>query len=248
MISLLTPLEHSKEWLLLPSLEKDSNHHVVLYPGLATPAASLVLLHIALQLKGITCHQWEQGFNTGITPAVEEKAEAHLRRLMDANPGAKWHLIGWSLGGLLARELAKTLQEPGYQCESVTTLGTPINALPSNRKVLTIYRFFNKELPTNDIFLEKNLYVSPPVKSLSIYSRQDLVIPWKACIQSQMHKGHSMAINHEVSPGHMAMTNHPKTWSLLVQWIGGTYQPEDSLHQQTAQEEAHQYWTQKQAA
>lgn len=240
-------MEHAREWTMLPSLPA-GQHHAVLYPGLATPATSLLLLHLALQRKGVVCHQWGQGFNTGITPEVETKALAHLLGLMQANPGAKWHLIGWSLGGLLARELAKSVSMAGLHCESVTTMGTPINALPNNQRVLAIYKLFNKELPSNNIFLDQTLYVSPPTKSLSIYSRQDLVVPWKTCIQSPDHVGHPIAINQEVSPGHTVMPNHPQTWSILIRWIGGNHDAVQSDHQALAESEARSYWSQRMAA
>lgn len=247
-LDLSVPILQTKEWLELPKLYPKEQHHAVLYPGLATPAASLALLHLALQSKGIVCHEWEQGFNTGITPEVERKAMEHLVRLMRANPNAKWHLIGWSLGGLLARELAKTLKAPGLKCTSVTTMGTPINDLPSNKRVLTIYRLLNKELPENDIFFEKSIYVSPPCRSLSIYSQQDAIIPWKTCIQSPLHKGHPVAVNHEVSPGHLAMINHPATWTTLVQWMGGSFKMSSADYQNLAEKETGDYWSSKQSS
>lgn len=240
---LTAPIQQTKEWLAVPKLFPEDQHHAVLYPGLATPASSLALLHFALQSKGIVCHEWEQGFNTGITPEVERKAMQHLVRLMKTHPNAKWHLIGWSLGGLLAREMAKTLKEPGLHCTSVTTMGTPINNMPNNKRVLTIYRLFNKDLPEHDIFFDKNLYVSPPCRSLSIYSQQDAIVPWKACIQSPLHKGHNIALNHEVSPGHLAMINHPATWTTLVNWMGDRYETSGSHYQESAEGETSAYWT-----
>jgi hypothetical protein len=244
---LTRPILQTKEWFELPKLYPRAQHHAVLYPGLATPATSLTLLHLALQSKGVVCHEWEQGFNTGITPEVERKALAHLVRLMRTHPNATWHLIGWSLGGLLARELAKVLKEPGLQCTSVTTMGTPINDMPNNKKVLTLYRLLNKELPDNDVFFEKNIYVSPPCHSLSIYSQQDAVVPWKTCIQSPLHKGHVVAINHEVSPGHLAMINHPATWTALVKWMGGNYNFSSADYQAHAENETSAYWSKKSA-
>lgn len=238
---LSSSMAQTKEWFDMSKLYPKEQHHVVLYPGLATPAASLTLLHLALQSKGIVCHEWEQGFNKGLTPDVERKAMAHLVRLMRANPYAKWHLIGWSLGGLLAREMAKTM-ESGLQIASVTTLGTPINNLPDNKHVLAIYKMFNKDLPQHDVFFEKKIYVSPPCPSLSIYSQQDAIVPWKSCIQSPLHKGHAVALNHEVSPGHLTMINHPATWATLVQWMGGSYKSSAELHQQNAEKETGMYW------
>lgn len=245
--NLSNSMAQTKAWAKLPTLPK-GEHHAVLYPGLATPAASLALLHMALQSKGIVCHEWEQGFNTGITPEVERKAMEHLVRLMRTYPQAKWHLVGWSLGGLLARELAKTLNEPGLRIESTTTMGTPINNMPNNERVLAIYRMFNKELPEDDVFFEKSLYMSPPCRSLSIYSRQDAVVPWKACIQSPLHTTHDVAKNHEVRPGHLAMTNHPSTWTALVQWMGNAYTGEASPVQEDAEMQASTYWEERTAA
>ena len=235
-------IAQTKEWIELPKLTPKGQHHAVLYPGLATPAASLTLLHLALKSKGVVCHEWEQGFNTGITPDVERKAMDHLVRLMRANPTAYWHLIGWSLGGLLARELAKKLNVPELRCTSVITMGTPINDFPNDERVLTIYRFLNKELPDNDVFFAKNIYTSPPCRSLSIYSQKDAIAPWKTCIQSPLHKGHPVAFNHEVEPGHLAMINHPTTWKALVQWMSEKYKSSPALHQETAEKEAGEYW------
>ena len=247
-LNLSVPIQQTRQWLATPKVYPKDQHHAVLYPGLATPATSLALLHLALQSKGVVCHEWEQGFNTGITPDVEKKALEHLTRLMKAHPHAKWHLIGWSLGGLLAREMAKALPALGLKCTSVATMGTPINNMPDNQRVLTIYRLFNKELPADDIFFHKNLFVSPPCRSLSIYSRQDAIVPWRACIQSPLHKGHRVAMNHEVSPGHLAMINPPTTWSTLVQWISNTHTLANTHYQAHAEEETGAYWKERQAA
>lgn len=246
-LDLSSSIVQTKEWIELPRLAPKGQHHAVLYPGLATPASSLTLLHLALKSKGVVCHEWEQGFNTGITPAVERKAMDHLVRLMRASPTASWHLIGWSLGGLLARELAKNLNVPGLRCSSVTTMGTPINDLPDNKRVLTIYRLLNNELPENDYFFSKSIYISPPCRSLSIYSQQDAIVPWKTCIQSPVHKGHPVAFNHEVEPGHLAMINHPTTWKALVQWMSEKYKSSPTSHQDNAEKETGEYWSKRTA-
>jgi hypothetical protein len=89
-------------------------------------------------------------------------------------------LIGWSLGGIYAREVAKI--DP-KNVRQVITLGTPIgDALEANH-VTWLYRLLNGQRPLLDTAWMLRLRAAPQVPTTSIFSRGDGIVAWQACLQ-----------------------------------------------------------------
>jgi pimeloyl-ACP methyl ester carboxylesterase len=86
--------------------------------------------------------------------------------------------IGWSVGGIYARELSKMM---GRRVRQVITIGTPFNASADHTNVGWIFRLLSGSAPAFDAELSARLRRAPAVPTTSIYSRSDGVVAWQTC-------------------------------------------------------------------
>ena len=114
--------------------------------------------------------------------------------------GRKVSLIGWSLGGIYAREIAKLLPE---HVRSVITLGTPLTVDPDATNATWLYKLLNSD----DAAAGKwnDLRTPPPVPTTSIDSRSDGVVAW----QSSVQPSGAGAENIEVEASHIGLAVNP---------------------------------------
>ena len=138
-------------------------------PGFMAGDRTTLELRRALGASGFRVYPWRQGWNRGARPDTLER----LKRALAAVPGnAPVLLVGWSLGGLYARELARATPE---RVRAVVTLGTPISGdLRQSTNVWRLYEWFAGH-PVDDPPLA-NDENKPPVPSLAIWSRRDGII------------------------------------------------------------------------
>jgi pimeloyl-ACP methyl ester carboxylesterase len=155
-------------------------HPVVIFPGLAADQRSLhPLKEFCEQLGYATC-DWGRGFNTGPQGDVDAWIDELARHVNELVPpsGQSMSLIGWSLGGIYAREVAKKL--PG-RVRQVITIGTPFAGSGEQTNVSWIYRLLNGKQPRLDNALAARLRTPPDVPTTSIFSRSDGIVAWQAC-------------------------------------------------------------------
>jgi hypothetical protein len=150
---------------------------VMLLPGFGAHPVRMRRMGEALEAAGHTAYQWGLGFNLGPTPENFAYLIARVDRLSRQH-GAPVALIGWSLGGLFAREIAKRL--PG-KVSHVITMGTPFSGDPRANNAWRAYQFITghavDQPPIECDFAEK-----PPVPTLAIWSPRDgIVAPRSAC-------------------------------------------------------------------
>jgi pimeloyl-ACP methyl ester carboxylesterase len=180
-------------------------HTVVLFPGLGTDGLTLWPLRRHLRRAGFRALDWGQGFNTGprgdVDAWLDDLAEAVQAR---AAPAERLSLVGWSLGGFYARELAKRWPECVAQ---VVTIGTPFNGSVDDTHVGWLFRLLNGQRPPDEAALRARLAEPPPVPTVSLYSRRDGVVAWQACTHD---RGHPLARDIEVQASHMGMGWSPE--------------------------------------
>src|SRR6202000_2902904 len=99
---------------------------VLVLPGLIASDISTRPLRAFLGNRGYAVSGWKQGRNLGLRPGVQNGLTDLLEEMNDTH-GRKVSLVGWSLGGLYARQLAKMMPE---RVRSVITLGSPFAAGP----------------------------------------------------------------------------------------------------------------------
>ncbi len=155
-------------------------HPVVIFPGLGSDGLALAPLRSYCESLGYRALGWDYGRNTGPRGDVDawlDELAAHTASLLDGDR-RQATFVGWSLGGLYARELAKRMPA---RVRQVITFGTPFNLADDHTNVGWILRLLNGPSGALDAPLCARLKQPPPVPTTSIYSRGDGVVAWEAC-------------------------------------------------------------------
>ncbi len=200
---------------------RGDGHAVVLFPGLATDGKAMRTLHGLCRSLGLRPIDWGRGFNRG--PSGD--ADAWLAALADDVAAAldreggtqRASLVGWSLGGLYAREVAKCI---GPRVRQVITLGTPFNADADHTRVGWLFRALSgAAAPVGPEFAAR-LRQPPPVATTSIYSRSDGIVAWQTCV----HATHRRADVHdvEVNGSHIGMGWNPQVLRVVQERLART--------------------------
>ena len=193
-------------WPLLARAPKGDGHAVLVFPGLSANDVSTVPLRHYLQSLNYSSWGWEQGFNFGPRAGVLDDAKDKLVRTFESS-GRKVSLIGWSLGGVYARELAK---EMPHMVRSVITLGTPFAGSHKSTNAWRIYELTSGRSIEREAH-NYNLAAAPTVPTSSIYSRTDGVVAWQASVQAPS-KANPNTENIEVLASHIGLGLNPSAW------------------------------------
>ncbi|MBK0392828.1 alpha/beta fold hydrolase [Ramlibacter algicola] len=186
-------------------------HPVVVFPGLGGAPFTTSHLRKYLADSGFAAHCWGRGVNTGPDGELEtwlDGLESDLRRHHD-HAGRKVSLVGWSLGGIYARELAKRAPDAVRQ---VITLGTPFAAMRGSTHAEGVFRLLNGGKTQLTPRLEARLRQCPPVPTTAVYSRSDGVVCWRSCIEKRTRQSESI----EVGASHLGLVTHPEVLRVLV--------------------------------
>jgi alpha-beta hydrolase superfamily lysophospholipase len=194
-----------------PPRKIGDGHPVVVYPGLGGGALSTSHLRHFLRDCGFSVHDWDGGVNTGPEGVFDEwlhALEARVREL-HVRHDRKVSLVGWSLGGVYAREIAKRCPDAVRQ---VVTLGTPFAALAHGNHAGTVFRLLNRDKAHLPPELEARIRECPPVPTTSIYSRSDGIVCWQGCVERRTAASESV----EVDASHLGMGTHPQVLRILA--------------------------------
>ncbi|UYV15339.1 esterase/lipase family protein [Porphyrobacter sp. ULC335] len=143
----------------------------MILPGFATHPMRMRYLARQLETAGHVAKRWGLGFNWGPTEENFAAIEARLLQLY-ARHGRPVVLIGWSLGGLYAREIAK--RQP-HAVAKVISMGSPFSGSPRANNVWRAYQFITgHSVDAPPIAAE--LRVKPPVETVAMWSANDGVI------------------------------------------------------------------------
>ncbi|TDU25779.1 alpha/beta hydrolase family protein [Panacagrimonas perspica] len=164
----------------LRGLPEGDGHPVLLIPGFGADEFLMRPLRRALVKLGYAAEDWGQGRNLGMRPAIRQELARKLDS-MAKRSDRKVTLIGWSLGGVFARELARAKPE---QVRRVITLGSPINRRPDANNMMPLFRLVNGgRAPKQDREGFNRRKIAPPVPCAAIYSRTDGIVAWQACME-----------------------------------------------------------------
>lgn len=144
---------------------------VMVLPGYLTGDISSVRLRRSLRRAGYAAEGWGLGQNRGARHDLLDRLAGRVRALSDAH-GRKVSLIGWSLGGVFAREVAKL--EP-QRIALVVTLGSPFSGDLRANNAWRIYELLNDH-PVDRPPLSVTLNEKPPVRTVAIWSRRDGIV------------------------------------------------------------------------
>src|SRR5215217_2337118 len=170
-------LELNASLLLSPLLlraPKGDGHPVLALPGFLASDLSMAPMRRYLKELGYDAHAWNMGRNLG---GVASKRGA-LRDLVTGihgQTGRKVSLIGWSLGGVYARDLALQLPD---MVRSVITLGSPFAGDIRATNATRLYEALSGETVDDNAEIREAIAGDLPVPATSIYSRTDGIVNW----------------------------------------------------------------------
>ena len=206
---------------LLGRLPAGDGHPVLVLPGLMADDMSTVTLRRVLRRLGYRVHGWRLGRNIGPTAECVEGMAQRIEDLSDRY-GRPISLVGQSLGGIFARDLARKRPESVRQ---VITLGSPF-ALQSDsqtraHKVFERYSHLHVERRTLPLESESTPLQVP---STSVYSHQDGIVAWQACLDRLSPTSENIA----VYASHLGMAHHPAVIYAVADRLAqqeGTWRP-----------------------
>lgn len=146
-------------------------HPVLLLPGFMVSDERMRLLKRTLRQAGYAAHGWKLGRNMGVTEDMLERLECRVRSLVERY-GESVTLIGWSLGGLIAREYAKFAP---HSVRRVITLGSPFSGSPRANNAWRLYQWIAGHA-VDAPPIAARLAEKPPVPTYALWSRRDGVV------------------------------------------------------------------------
>ena len=167
---------------VLRVIPKGNGLPALVMPGFATSDRSTAALRSVLLKFGHAPHGWRLGSNNGPHPEALAGIKKRLFQLHERY-GQQVSLVGWSLGGVYARELAREHPEVVRQ---VITLASPFRYRPGDRsRASALYDLIG---PGENPFLgqatPEHERTELPVPSTSIYTRTDGIVRWHLCAES----------------------------------------------------------------
>jgi pimeloyl-ACP methyl ester carboxylesterase len=164
---------------LLGRARRGDGHPVLVLPGLLASDLSTALLRRYLDGLGYASHAWGLGRNTGGVTRMRALLRRRLAAIHKAG-GRKVSLVGWSLGGIYARDLALHMPE---MVRSVVTLGSPFAGDITATNARRIYETLSGETLQNVNIEELQALAGDlAVPATSIYSRTDGIVNWRTCL------------------------------------------------------------------
>lgn len=167
--------------LPLRKVPRGDGHPVLVLPGFLSGDMPTWPLRRFLSSIGYHAWPWGLGLNLGISNAYEYDIEAliehRLKEIWMESSDQKISLIGWSLGGVYARELARKYPK---LIKDVITLGSPINGNPGETSITKLYSWVTQMQMHDPQFQEKIQQATSPVPDVPVtafYSLLDNIVP-----------------------------------------------------------------------
>jgi hypothetical protein len=190
---------------------------VIVLPGYRAGDGSTLILKIYLRLLGYQVRGWGLGRNSGDVPDLFPRV---LKRISSFahRTHQQVRLIGWSLGGYLAREAARERPDLIHR---VITLGTPVIGGPRYTVVARRFHRRRVDMATIEAEIELRNKISLCTPVTAIYSRADAVVAWEACIDQN-----GTAVEHvEVRTTHVGLGFSPEVYKIIAQRLADDGKP-----------------------
>lgn len=187
---------------------------VLVLPGFATGDAATALLRGYLSFLGHDARPWGLGRNDGdvrrLLPLLVSRVSALHR-----STGRAVRLVGWSLGGYLAREISRDVPA---DVDRVVTLGSPVVGGPKYTLAARAYRRRGVDMEAIEAAVEAREAVPLTRPVSALYSRRDGVVAWQACVDRR-----NRCVEHiEVSSTHLGLAFSPDVYLLVATRLAGS--------------------------
>jgi len=193
---------------LLATLPRGNGARVIVLPGYGANETSTAVLQGFLRLLGYRSYNWALGRNSGNVARLLPKMLARIEEIAPAGED-QVHLVGWSLGGYIAREAAR---ERPDRIRSVITLGSPVVGGPKYTTVAARYRRQGLDLDELERLVDARYDKPLTTPVTAVFSKADGVVAWEACIDRR-----SAGIEHvEVRTTHIGLGFCPEVYSIIA--------------------------------
>jgi pimeloyl-ACP methyl ester carboxylesterase len=192
-------------WPLLTTAPRGDGHPVMVLPGFATSDAMTTALRQYLTVMGYQVFPWELGWNMDQHSAGENGEHIACRiEQIAQDTGSAVSLVGWSLGGILAREAARR-DHTGLR--QVITLASPFTGDPRATSITGVYELLTgnplSSVAARDRYAQSHRPL--PVPTSAIYSKSDGIAAWRNCLGEES----PISENIEVHASHFGMVASP---------------------------------------
>ena len=193
----------SMTWPTLAAVSpRGDGQPVLVLPGLITSDNATRPLRGLLKTLGYPTYGWEMGRNYGPLPGVEEGLLKRVEELSEKHD-RKISIVGWSLGGIYARQLAKMRPDHVRQ---VITLGSPFNGDARATNAWRVYQLASgQSVEDNDRHMGGKISVAPDVPTTAIYSKSDGICAWQTCMEEDAPHTENI----RVEGSHCGLGHHP---------------------------------------
>lgn len=179
------PLELITFWRKKGELKKIAikrkTRPIMVLPGLCTWDLFTLPLRRLLKQKGFPCYGWEMGINKGYNREKLKKLRKRIKNISKKH-NSPLILIGWSMGGIYARELG--WKDPD-RIEKIITLGSPFK-FPKEMKITKLYKIMSgHEAEELELKMKKHQKENFPVPILAISTEKDGFVPWRHCLKQE---------------------------------------------------------------
>jgi len=193
--------------LLLPAFPilqfapRGDGHPVLVLPGLTASDVSTRVIRRYVSALGYKAYGWELGRNFGLAGGLRKRLMERLAELHEAHERPV-SIVGWSLGGIYARELAKLMPK---SVRRVITLGSPFGGERQGFDPWMVRMLTGRGLHPRLRDRLNRLHPPPPVQSTAIFTRTDGIAPWRACRETTGDGTENI----EVMASHCGLGFHP---------------------------------------
>lgn len=178
-------LELASGYAMRPVLRRapqGDGHPVLVLPGFIASGISTRPLRDFLNSHNYLAKCWKLGRNLGLRDGIEERLADRLDEIKERY-GRKVSLVGWSLGGVFARELARKRPDDVRQ---VITLGSPFAGSHRANHSWRLFEWVSgRQLDGIEEERIRIMREPPPVPTTAIYSRTDGITDWRCCIERE---------------------------------------------------------------
>lgn len=199
------PLRLLRQYGNLTKKKIGKGERIILIPGWKSHETTMFPVKQFLKKVGFAPEYWGLGINHGY---VEQYRDQLINRLKKDNTKEKVTLIGWSLGGLIAREIARAFPE---KIASVITYGTPVVGGPTHTIGAIVYEEEEtKRIRELLVELDETNPIQTPMSI--IYTKNDSIVAWSACIDTKSPN----ATHYEVNSTHLSLGIDPSVWRIIL--------------------------------
>jgi Esterase PHB depolymerase len=199
---------------------RGDGHPVLVIPGFLAGPLSTDLMRDVLRRLGYRVYDWGLGYNMGYRASMKETLPERLHHIRERADGRRVSIIGWSAGGIYARELARAFPAG---VRSVITRGSPFRGNHRASTAWRVWRLLNRGTDaTGAVAKAARIRREQPltVPTTCIYNKTDGIVAWQCCTSLLA----PLTENVEVRSSHLGYGHNLETLSVIADRLA---QPEN---------------------